>query len=186
MKKIKKIKNKIYIAMIPVAISGVVLTLTLGNSYFSNNSPRVRGPSQPINRLSTSPGTNNNTTLSSSTITHGSDVDQNGMIPNGANTNKPSNWSESASGIIIIKSPIANSNFSSGDELIGSAKVSQVSYTLIDDKVGVISEGNIDVVNGTFSAIINFKTFGNTGRLDVYNTEPNGREVNEVQVPINL
>jgi hypothetical protein len=59
-----------------------------------------------------------------------------------------------------------------------------VNYRLIDDQVGVISQGTIKVVAGNFSAAVNFKPYAKTGRLDVFTTDDNGKESNEVQVQV--
>lgn len=73
-----------------------------------------------------------------------------------------------------------------GGDVYGVATVDKVQYRLIDNTAGVISQGFINVVNGNFSAAITFKPYASTGRLDVYSLDANGREVNEVQVPVNF
>jgi len=52
--------------------------------------------------------------------------------------------------------------------------------------MGVISQGIIQVVNGKFSATVNFPSHSNSGRLDVYSTDSNGKEINEVQLNVTL
>jgi hypothetical protein len=61
-----------------------------------------------------------------------------------------------------------------------------VQYTLIDNNVGVISQGTIPVVNGNFSATIDFSPTATAGRLDVFTTDANGKEINEVQLQVNF
>jgi len=112
----------------------------------------------------------------------GTPTDKNGSSTN----NLPSSdqWLTSASGVITVKLPTSNTTFKSGDTMTGSAKVDQVQYILIDNQAGVVSQGPVKVVNGTFTAAINFKAYGDSGRLDVFTTEPNGKEINLVQVPL--
>ncbi|HEX5744498.1 MAG TPA: hypothetical protein VFX84_03570 [Candidatus Saccharimonadales bacterium] len=94
-------------------------------------------------------------------------------------------WTVSESGLITVKSPAANSVFRSGDTVGGTAKVSKVYLRLVDDKVGVISQGDpIDVIDGKFSAKLRFNAHASTGELDVYSLNSSGAEVNEVQIPV--
>jgi hypothetical protein len=95
-----------------------------------------------------------------------------------------SQWLVSESGNITVKQPLSGSTISPGESLIGSATVSRIQYRLIDDTVGVISQGFLSVVNGDFSGSMKFTSKGNTGRLDVFSTDVNGKEINEVQIPI--
>ncbi|MEI9913719.1 MAG: Gmad2 immunoglobulin-like domain-containing protein [Candidatus Saccharibacteria bacterium] len=101
-----------------------------------------------------------------------------------ASTNS-SQWVSSTSGVITVKQPIANASVQSGFTLSGSATVSQINYTLIDNSVGVISEGTLNVVNGNFSGNINFSSHSSSGRLDVYSTStPGGAEQNEIEISV--
>jgi hypothetical protein len=103
-----------------------------------------------------------------------------------ANTS-PSQWATSASGLITLKSPVANSTFKSGGTISGTAKVSKVWYRLVDDNSGVISQGApLNVVNGKFSATLRFHAYGKTGHLDVFSFNSNGAEANEVSVKVNF
>jgi hypothetical protein len=108
--------------------------------------------------------------------------DTNGQSP--ANT-LPGQWATSASGLITLRSPVANSTFKSGGIISGTAKVSKVWYRLVDDNAGVISQGApLNVVGGKFSATLNFHAYGKTGKLDVFSFNSNGAETNEVSVPL--
>ena len=98
----------------------------------------------------------------------------------------PSQWTQSQSGLVTVQQPINNSTVAPNFTLSGLSSVGNVSYTLIDNTVGVISQGTLNVVNGKFSGSINFKKYGNSGRLDVYNTDPNGKQINEVQLNLNF
>jgi hypothetical protein len=102
-----------------------------------------------------------------------------------AAASNPSNlWVQSSSGAITLKQPVSGSTIASGIEVSGSANVDKVQYRLIDNDRGVISQGFINVVNGSFSATISFNGHGSQGRLDVFSTNVNGAETNEVQVPV--
>lgn len=99
----------------------------------------------------------------------------------------PSQWSTSASGLITLKSPVANSTFKSGGIISGTAKVSKVWYRLVDDNAGVIAQGQpLNVVSGSFSGKLNFHAYGSSGHLDVYSFNANGAEVNEVRVALHF
>lgn len=117
----------------------------------------------------------------SGSVNQGTSKDQNGNIPS---TPNPTTWQQSASGLITLKQPSANSTLQSGFELSGSASVSKVQYRLIDNEVGVISQGFISIVNGSFGATISFQPHASSGRLDVFSTNDSGAETNEVQIPV--
>jgi hypothetical protein len=75
--------------------------------------------------------------------------------------------------------------FKSGDVVGGTASVDKVYMRLVDDKVGVISQGDpVNVINGKFSAKLRFNANASTGELDVYSLNSSGAEVNEVQIPL--
>jgi cytoskeletal protein RodZ len=99
----------------------------------------------------------------------------------------PSNqWATSATGYITVKSPLANATISDGATIAGSAEVNQVDYTLIDNTVGVISQGQLNVANGNFSGVLHFQSKGTGGRLDVYSTNAQGVEYNEVEINVSF
>ncbi len=121
----------------------------------------------------------------SSSFNQGTATDNNGQTTAPVTTT-PSQWQQSTTGVITVQQPLVNSTVAPGFTLSGTASVSTIQYRLIDDKVGVISQAIINVVNGKFSANINFKSYGSTGRLDVFNTDPNGKEINEVQINVSF
>lgn len=90
----------------------------------------------------------------------------------------------SKSGKITVYQPAANSVLKNGATLSGKAKVSTISYRLIDDKVGVIGTGTLKVVGGKFSGTFSFSSNGTEGRLDVFNQLSDGREVDVVEIPV--
>lgn len=97
-----------------------------------------------------------------------------------------SQWVTSESKAITVKSPLAQATLASGFELNGSATVDKIQYRLIDNNAGVISQGFIKVVDGNFAAAISFQSKGSSGRLDVYSSDGNDREINEVQLAVKL
>ena len=113
----------------------------------------------------------------------GSATDTNGQATTSTN---PSQWVTSTSGNITVEQPVANASVRSGDTLSGTAKVSTVSFRLVDNSVGVVAEGNLNVVNGKFSGKLDFTAHSSGGQLDVFSTGPNGVEVNEIQIAVNF
>ncbi len=99
-------------------------------------------------------------------------------------TTNSSQWIVSKSGNITVQEPIANATIKSGSMLIGLAKVSQVNFRLVDNTAGVISEGTLNVVDGKFSGALNFTPHSSGGRLDVFSTDANGVEINEIQIAV--
>lgn len=118
-------------------------------------------------------------------INQGTSTDNRGVLTTPVTT-PPSQWAVSSSGNITIKLPSANSVIKSGVVVGGSANVEKVQYRLIDNSVGVISQGFISVVNGTFSASISFQSNSTSGRLDVFSTDVSGAELNEVQIAVSF
>lgn len=97
----------------------------------------------------------------------------------------PSNqWTSSPNGVITVYSPGNSALVTNGSSLSGKANSAKVSFRLIDDVSGVIAQGELSVVNGSFSGTFNFSTTATNGRLDVFNTQPDGVEFNNTEVPI--
>jgi len=151
---------------------------TAANTTKTHTTSQSASTSSPNDNEAKNPTSDNGTNQGTST-------DNNGVAATPV-TSSQDQWSVSQSGDITIKEPIANSLVQSGASLEGSAFVDQVQYTLIDNQIGVISEGAISVVNGDFSATMNFQPSASSGRLDVYSTEPNGKEINLVEIPVNF
>ena len=160
------------------ALAIILAAYGLFNHYYLNRQPKahpqttVSGPSS-----ASGPKTANSTSRDQSLAT-----DNQGANPS-PSTN-PSQWTVSSSGIVTVKQPASNSLLKSGDNLFGSAKVSQVQYRLIDNQVGVLAQGPLTVVGGNFSATLHFRPVASSGRLDVFSFDSQGAEVNEVQIPV--
>ncbi len=180
---IKNNHKNIYITVLILLI-----LIFIGFAYFiykhGNQIKKQPVPKSTITKLPQSSNSNNqNKQLTTSTLSQGTSTSTTNTTPV---TTTKSQWIQSQSGSVTLQQPITNSYISTGFALRGLANVSQVNYTLLDNKIGVISQGIIPVENGSFSAIVNFGAHSSSGRLDVYSTDPNGREINEVQIPINF
>jgi hypothetical protein len=181
-------KKKVLLAFLLILVAAmVVVGLEVTNTtHIFHKSAIVRAPAKPITTLA-SPSTSTTNTVkapsASNAIDQGGPSDENGQVPAGTPTT-PDSWSKSASGVITVKLPTLNQTFQNGGTITGVASVSQVQYRLSDDQVGVISQGPINVVNGSFTATISFKPYGTSGRLDVFTTDSTGKEANEVQIPV--
>lgn len=105
----------------------------------------------------------------------------------GSSSTPASQWTTSQSGEITVKQPVANDTIQDGAVLSGSAKVGQVYFNLIDDQVGVIAQGSLNVVNGDFSGTLHFTPHSTSGRLDIYSTTtPGGPELNLVEIAVHF
>ena len=172
----------------------VVLAIIAGSFYYfafyrpDHIIPRQPVPQAQIKHLPKPSGTTATNGAqqpgSSSTINQGTAKDNNGQSPTPITSNS-NQWTQSQSGVLTVQQPIANSTLVSGFTLNGTANgISKCQYRLIDDKAGVISQGIMNVVDGKFSATVNFKSYGSTGRLDVFSMDSGGKEINEVQLPV--
>ncbi len=193
MKKINnhKTHKNLYVSILLLFIVGAVfyfLEITHKINIFGHKT-QTTTIAAPITQLPPKPVANNG--IKNPAVTTGGNkqtsTDQNGSSPTTTSSNS-NNWLVSQSGLITVKLPTSNSNFNNGDSLYGSASssLSSIQYTLIDNQVGVISQGTLKSVNGSFSGIIHFSKSGTTGRLDVYSTDNSGKEFNLVEVPIKL
>ena len=177
---------KLGVVIVVAALVLMILELT-GVTHLFNNEPKIqKDPSTltKITQLPKQPAANDGEKkiTSSSNGNQGTGTDNNGVT--GAISASPDQWTSSQSGVVTVKSPISGSTIKSGVSLIGSSTSGEVQFRLIDDRVGVISQGSVSVVNKNFSALINFKSNGSSGRLDVFTVDSYGREFNEVQLEV--
>lgn len=94
-------------------------------------------------------------------------------------------WSKSSDGSsIIVYTPSQNEALNKSVTISGQATSKQVSYRVIDNVTGLISSGNINVIDGKFSASLTFSTTATEGRVDVFNQSDYGKETNDVSVPV--
>ena len=176
--------KKVYLtALLVLLLVALMATLELTNTTHLFHKQAVIPVTVPVKQpASNSTNGGEKTPSSSIGINKGTAVDNKGVTP--SVTTSSSSWAVSSSGVITLKQPLSNDRIVSGVNLVGSSSLSQVQYRLIDNSVGVISQGTISVVDGNFSANISFQAKSKTGRLDVFSSDSNGREINEVQVPV--
>lgn len=91
----------------------------------------------------------------------------------------------STGGLLKVVSPASGALLASGDVLKGVAtSITSVQYRVVDDQIGVLAQGALDVVNGTYSGTLHFTAKSTTGRLDIFSLNAGGQEVNTVEVPV--
>ena len=93
-------------------------------------------------------------------------------------------WAVSSTGQITVYSPTKDKLLVKGDLLSGESTLAIINYRIIDNVSGMISQSQLNVVNGKFSGSIGFNTTATTGRLDVYGTTDSGKEFSNVEVPV--
>lgn len=103
-----------------------------------------------------------------------------------ATSTSSSQWVKSASGVITVKQPSANSKLQDSSIISGVASVGEVHYRLSDNKVGVVAQGTLSVSNGNFSGVVHFQPQGTGGRLDIFSTDSQEVEYNEVQINVSF
>jgi hypothetical protein len=145
---------------------GTPVVLPNQNTNDSNH-PAIKAPSSNNSGSGNSGGV---------TDTHGSS----------ATSTNSSQWIKSASGAITVKQPTANSKLQDGNVISGSASVGEVHYRLSDNETGVIAQGTLGVVNGNFSGALHFTVQGTGGRLDIFSTDSQEVEYNEVQINVSF
>lgn len=111
----------------------------------------------------------------------GSITDNNGAISSDVDTSSPI---VSSTGQISIYTPKNNASISSGQVVAGVSTLQRVSFRLIDNVSGVISVGELNVVNGKFSGTLSFSTSADEGRLDIFGANPDGSEYSNLEIPL--
>ena len=125
------------------------------------------------------PGASNDAGDSGNTVT-----DNNGNV---STTPPSSQWSKSKDGTsIVVYTPTANGTLASGDTLSGTSTGTSVSFRLVDNVSGVISQGKLAVVSGKFSGTFNFSTSATEGQVDVFNQASDQTESNNVTIPVSF
>lgn len=183
------LRPKVLIPVILLILAGLATGVILNNytNLFHKSTPatkivkKVGLPNGPTSNVPSSSAAKTPTNNNSSPT--GGSQDTNGTAPTTTSQNQ---WIVSQSGNITLKQPVVNSTLQNGAVISGSAKVSQVDFRLIDNQIGVIAQGVLNVVNGNFSGIMHFQNKASTGQLDVFSTQPNGAEINEIQLSVNF
>lgn len=184
-------KRKIALFAIPLTIILLIIGLETSNTtnfFAKSNNKKVQNHQEekakttsdaPSAQEDFSEGTERdpNTTQAQ----EGTVVDNKGDISSIPPQNQ---WTTSASGVLTIYTPSKNSVLSNGNSITGKTTASNISFRLIDDISGVIAQGNLPVVKGNFAGTFNFSTEGTSGRLDVFTTDSQGVESNNVEIPV--
>lgn len=169
---------KVYVPVIIIIVAAIVLYLLL---HYRNPTPLAikQGVSQPS---STTTGSHKN--ITPHTVPQGGAKDNQGRVGN-SGLPPESSWTTSSTGKITLQTPVANSVVRSGDQLIGRSNSSAVGFVLLDNKVGQIASGQLDVVNNQFSGTLQFTPHASNGTLQLYSPNPtNGAEENFLSIPV--
>jgi hypothetical protein len=117
----------------------------------------------------------------------GGAIDKHGAATAADTATDESSWKTSTSGLITLQQPIDRAEIASGDTIRGVAQVSTVQYRLVDDSIGVLAQGSLNVVNGKFSGILQFSHKSSTGQLKVFSLDPQtGAEKNHADIIVNF
>lgn len=110
------------------------------------------------------------------------------VIDNSGNTEDTdtSNAIVSSDGSITVYQPEENSTVSSGFKVSGESTLSSLNYRMVDSASGVIGMGQLNVVNGKFSAQVGYSTSADEGRLDLFGTRDDGSEFGNISIPLKL
>lgn len=167
----------------------VVLAVAVGlYLHFHNKNPNlaISHSNQPAQGTTSKPAPHKVPTTSTQNPTQsGGVVDKNGQAS--GSLPPASQWVSSSSGKITLQEPSPNGVIKSGDDLIGLAQVSTVQFVLKDDAAGQIAQGNLNVINGKFSGVLQFTPHASSGKLEVYYPNPgNGAEEDIVVINVNF
>lgn len=185
-----KTKTKRLLGLFLAALLLVALVAVLEKKQIIN----LRGPDkkttsadEDAKTTSTAPSAQENFSGGGDRPVYSTDKNEGTVQDNSGNISSvppKSQWIKSADSSITVYGPAKNSLVKNGESLSGSTSYSQVSFRLIDDISGVIAQGTLSVVNGRFSANINFSTTGTNGRLDVFGVKEDGTELSNIEIPV--
>lgn len=179
----KKIKSKKLVIMIIVIIAVLGVGGYFGFQIIQKaNQPKTT--SRSVTAQSNYTSGDNKTNSSSNDASQGGATDNNGKV-SGDQTTIESDWKKSDSGVVILKEPIGGNTIKSGDEFSGTASgLDSVEYRLVDDTAGVIAQGEVSVVNGSFSGNLQFKPRSSSGVFKVYSFNAQGQEINSSEIEV--
>ncbi len=165
----------------------VLLLLAAGGAYAyhrHNAKPAYVAPIAKTGDPAKAKSTGEKITPTSGSIStnQGGAVDKQGA---GTATTDPSQWTTSSSGAITLQQPVSGGTVKSGDSLRGTAKIDTVEYRLVEDTIGVIAQGSLNVVDGKFSGVLQFKSHGHAGDLKIFSFDPStGAEINHADIRV--
>ena len=94
------------------------------------------------------------------------------------------NPSVSDDGKTTVYVPENGSVIASGSSISGITDNDNVYFRLIDDKIGLIGEGQLPINDGKFSGTLNIESQGSEGRLDIFSRKPDGVEFSNVSLDV--
>lgn len=178
--KTKRSTKKILVSLLAlIVICGVAFG---GYQVLKPKPTKQTAPQAKITKLAPSTSTGEKTSSTQNGINKGSAKD----TTQPAITSSPNKWTSSQAGDIVVQAPLAKSVLSSGFVLSGTSSLSSLQYRLIDEEVGVVSQGPLQVKDGKFAASVSFQKRSASGRLDVFTTDPSGKETSEVQLQVSF
>ena len=178
----KLLKILVVIVIIILIVAGVIYYRSKHDKNNLNAVTKKSGYSATVSKSVKSSGTQS----PGGSLGQGGATDQNGQTSSTTTTNS-SQWTTASSGQLTVEQPAQNALVKNGDTLSGTAKFNTVQFRIIDNSVGVVAQGSLNVVGGNFSGVLNFRAQSTSGRLDVFSYDPTtGAEINEVQIPITL
>src|SRR5665213_3204684 len=134
-------KKRYMTALLVLLALALMTTLELANTTHIFHKQNVASGTIPKSSSSKSTSTSDKTPSTNTSINKGTATNNNSVSP--VVTNDSSKWAVSSSGLLTVKSPLENDKIATGVSLSGLASVDQIQYRLVDDQVGVISQGFI-------------------------------------------
>ena len=178
----KKTKKLTYFVILILIIALVAIFLIIYNKNSKSSSTNSKTNSF-IPKGNTSKPTNHSLTNSGSPNSGGV-VSQTGS-QTGFSLPPSNEWTSSSNNEITLQYPVNSTTFKSGDQIVGLSSVSPVDFIIVDNSVGQIASGNLNVVNGKFNATVKFTAHSNSGELQIYHPNPNNGAEEDV-ININL
>jgi hypothetical protein len=184
----KQLKNRhrksIIVSVVVLLVIVFVFYMFWRNNKSSTSIATAGQSSQQTVKGSPSTPTQHQPTTNNNSI-QGGVIDHNGEVSDSLPPS--SQWVSSSSGNITLQEPLTNTTLKSGDTLSGIAKVSTVQFILTDNSVGLVAQGNLSVVNGKFSGVLQFIPHSSSGKLEIYYPNPiNGAEEDIIDIDVNF
>lgn len=184
-----KQKNKLNLKLFAPLIVGGFLLIAVAGYFIFIKEDKKETVNNDIRTTSTAPTAQENFNGGDERIVKEVNKDKGDAVVSDNQGSVPeipaqSEWITSNSGEITLYSPTQTQIIKNGDYISGESSLPIVSFRIIDDISGVISTGQLSVVNGKFSGNISFSTTASAGRLDIYGTRDDGSEFSNVEVPV--
>jgi len=162
----------------------IIFALILCTGYFSF--VFIRNQSIPTSSSEYSSG-GDRTQSSSNSSSQGGATDLGGALPKDAGSSAPSSLgTSSSSGEIFLNMPISGATIKSGSAIAGTSYLGSIQYRLVDSSIGVLAQGDLNVVDGRFSGILHFTPQSTKGELVIFSYDPSGSETNSIRIQLAL